>query len=232
MNTTFFVQINIESLEEIIDEVPSGTTQIICIGKDLRSLKGIDRLPSVTKLNVSHNQITSLEGLAGSNVIELTIFGNQITSLEGLAGSNVLELNISNNRITSFEGLAGSNVSILHISNNQIASLEGLAESNVLKLYIYNNPCSQQIRDEFKESVEKVKEYYSKKNTSINKKMEEKITLIEKIESQYNKIRNTKEFLFVSREFGGVYSIKIGTFTFQGDDCVKMMEELYETLTR
>jgi len=95
--TVFVVQRNIESLEEIVDEVPAKTTEIICLGKGLRSLKGIENLSSVKDLYVSYNQITSLEELCRSNVTGLNISGNQITSLEDLVGSNVTGLIIFDN---------------------------------------------------------------------------------------------------------------------------------------
>jgi len=76
MNAIFFVDRNIESLEEIVDEVPVGTIEIICINKGLKSLKGIERLLFVTTLYLYNNQITSLEDLVGSNVTGLNISGN------------------------------------------------------------------------------------------------------------------------------------------------------------
>jgi len=274
MSTTFVVLYNIESLEEIVDQVPAGTTKIVCTNKNLRSLKGIERLPLVTALNVSNNQITSLEGLVGSNVTELVIHHNEIISLKGLAGSKVTKLYINNNqitslkglagskvielyiaynqitsleglrgsdvamlgipynRVTSLEGLAGSIMSELYISFNQVASLEGLCGSDVTALSIHNNPCYQQFQDEFKESVEKVKEYYNKKieSTNVNEKMEQKMTLIEEIEFQYNKMRGTKEFISIFYE-SNLYVIKIGTFTFHGYNCIETMEKLCKILT-
>jgi len=140
MDTTFIVERNIESLEEIVDLVPAGTIRLLCTNKGLRSLKGIERLPSITELYIS---------------------GNQIASLEGLTGSNVTSLNVPNNKITSLKGLIGSNVTKLWISSNLIKSLKDLVGTNVTKLYISNNPCYKQFRDNFGESVQKVKEYYS-----------------------------------------------------------------------
>jgi len=140
MTTTFTVERNIESLDEIIDEVPAGTITIICVGKELKSLRGIERLPSVTELYAAANRITSLEGLAGSNVTRLSVHFNLITSLKDLTTSNV---------------------TILDISYNQIASLKDLAGTNVTKLYISYNPCYEQFRDEFEGSVQRVKDYYN-----------------------------------------------------------------------
>ena len=93
----YIVNRNIESLEEIINEVPMECNILVCRNKGLRSLRGIDRLPQITILFVENNQIESLRGIAGSNIINLSIENNQITSLEHIVGSNVIHLSIDNN---------------------------------------------------------------------------------------------------------------------------------------
>jgi Leucine-rich repeat (LRR) protein len=178
----YIVNRNIESLEEIINEVPQNFDTLICNNKGLRSLRGIDRLPQITRLHVDNNQIESLQGIVGSNVIHLIIDDNQIeslehivgsnvthlyiknnliTSLQGIVGSNVLYLYISSNQITSLQGIVGSNVSTLSIINNQITSLEHIVGSKVTYLNIENNPCYNEFVVEFENSIEKVKERYS-----------------------------------------------------------------------
>ena len=72
----YIVNRNIESLEEIINEVPQNFDTLICNNKGLRSLRGIDRLPQITRLHVDNNQITSLEYIVGSNVTTLYIDNN------------------------------------------------------------------------------------------------------------------------------------------------------------
>jgi hypothetical protein len=109
MANVFSVTRKIQSLEEIVDEVPEGTTELQCIHNNCRSLRGIERLPSVTTLSVVNNQISSFDGLVGSQVTTLSIYRNQITSLEGLAYTKVTKLYISHNPcyeqfINEFEG--------------------------------------------------------------------------------------------------------------------------------
>ena len=156
----YIVNRRITSLDEIVAEVPEGTTKITCNNNGLLSLRGIERLPSVTTLYIRGNRFTSLEGLAGSNLTRLFIGGNHLTSLEGLAGSKVTDLDISCNHLTSLEGLAGSNVTTLNIYGNHLTSLEGLVGSNVTTLYIGGNPCSEQFENEFRREVSRVKQYY------------------------------------------------------------------------
>ena len=136
---SYIVNRNIESLEEIINEVPTEYNILVCRNKGLRSLRGIDRLPQITRLHVDNNQITSLQGIIGSNVAYLSIENNQITSLEYITGSNITDL---------------------YISNNQITSLKHIVGSNVIHLSIDNNPCYNEFV-ELENSIEKVKERYS-----------------------------------------------------------------------
>ena len=91
---SYIVNRNIESLEEIINEVPMECNTLICRNKGLRSLRGIDRLPQITCLRLENNQITSLEGIVGSNVRSLLVRNNQITSFQGIIGSEVLTLDV------------------------------------------------------------------------------------------------------------------------------------------
>ena len=97
MANVYTVRRNIEFLEEIVGEVPEGCTELRCNEKGLRSLRGIERLPQITTLNISDNQIQSLEFITGSNVTNLDISDNQIQSLEFITGSNVTKLYISGN---------------------------------------------------------------------------------------------------------------------------------------
>jgi hypothetical protein len=110
----------------------------------ITSLEGL--LPSlkfITRLDISHNHITSLEGLP-PNLISLCIHNNQITSLktnEGLP-PNLTSLCIHNNQIVSLEGLKHlKGLACLEISHNRITSLEGLPP-NLTALYIKHNKIS------------------------------------------------------------------------------------------
>jgi Leucine-rich repeat (LRR) protein len=92
-------------------------------GKNITSMKGLGFPPDLTELNISHNKITSLEGLP-STLTKLYIDNNQITSLRGLP-KNLATLYINNNQITSLKGLP-TNLRVLKISSNKIKSLKGL----------------------------------------------------------------------------------------------------------
>jgi Leucine-rich repeat (LRR) protein len=128
---------NITSIKDTV--FPQSLTVLDISGNQITSLEGLP--PSLTVLDISRNQIKSLEGLPPS-LTELYIYNNQIKSLEGLPPS-LTELYIWNNQITSLVSPQGEmflppSLTVLDISRNQIKSLEGLPQSlTVLK--IWNN---------------------------------------------------------------------------------------------
>ena len=75
----FIVEENVNSINDFVEQVPDGTEKVVCVGKGLTSLEGAARLPrSVTTLYIFNNQITSLQGLVGSNVTTLNICNNPV----------------------------------------------------------------------------------------------------------------------------------------------------------
>ena len=94
-----------------------------------QKLEGLDRLTSLTWLNLSGNQISKLEGLDHlTSLTGLDLSGNQISKLEGLDHLTSLTwLDLLDNQIATLEGLnALTSLTRLYLSDNQIATLEGL----------------------------------------------------------------------------------------------------------
>ena len=114
-------------------ELPPTLTTLYISHNPITSLEGIP--PTLTSLIISSCEINSLKGLPPMLKF-LFISGNRITSLEGLP-LTLTYLDISYNRITSLEGLPPM-LTGLDISHNQITSLEGIAPT-LTSLIICNN---------------------------------------------------------------------------------------------
>ena len=99
-------------------------------GNQISKLEGLDHLTSLTGLDLSGNQISKLEGLDHlTSLTWLDLSDNQIAKLEGLASlTSLTRLYLSDNQIAKLEGLDHlTSLTWLYLSDNQIAKLEGLA---------------------------------------------------------------------------------------------------------
>ena len=83
----------------------------------------------LTKLNVSHNQLVSIEGIAALPFLtELDISHNKLVSLGGLPRVSPLSvLNLSSNRLPSLSGLEVlGKLQILHVDNNFVCTADDI----------------------------------------------------------------------------------------------------------
>jgi len=110
---------------------------------------GTPLLPKCQVLNVSSNQLTSLEGIAVMGSLQEADFSsNRITTLEvdgDSAGLQAVEvLNLSNNQIASLSGIAKATaVKTLNLAQNQVAALgelKHLATLSVTDVDLRDNP--------------------------------------------------------------------------------------------
>ena len=95
----------------------------------ISKLEGLDGLTSLTGLSLRNNQIRKLEGLDHLTSLRgLDLSGNQLIKLEGLDHLTSLRgLDLSGNQISKLEGLDSlTSLRGLDLSGNQLIKLEGL----------------------------------------------------------------------------------------------------------
>ena len=109
----------------------------------ISKLEGLDGLTSLTGLSLRNNQIRKLEGLDHLTSLRgLDLSGNQISKLEGLDSLTSLRgLDLSGNQLIKLEGLDHlTSLTGLNLRGNQIAKLEGLnALTSLTGLYLRRN---------------------------------------------------------------------------------------------
>ena len=138
-----------EEVQRKIDECRKNKSE----GLSLSSC-GLVAIPSeiseliwLKELDLSHNQISKIEGLDSLvNLSTLILGSNQISKIEGLYTLvNLSELYLSTNKISKIEGLYTLvNLSELYLSSNKISKIEGLHTLiNLLKLELSDNQISK-----------------------------------------------------------------------------------------
>ena len=130
------VGVGLTSLEQLPDLAKrAAQIRTLCLhGNKITSLQGIDRLTSLTDINVSSNALQHAHSLqAMTALVCINLASNRLQSLEGLhALPKVARLTVSHNMVTTtneFAQQAASRGRLKHfdLQNNQLTSLEELA---------------------------------------------------------------------------------------------------------
>ena len=102
---------------------------------ELSHISNMQPLTALTVLDLHKNRISKLVGLP-LGLTRLNVAHNQLTTLEGIAALPFLaELDISHNRIVSLSGLPRlSPLAVLHAGHNRIANLAGIEVVNKLQV--------------------------------------------------------------------------------------------------
>jgi len=115
----------------------------------------------ITKIDCSHNQLTSLEGIENLvNLEKLFCWNNDLNSLEGIENLvNLKVLSCSNNLLNSLEGIENLvNMEYFNCSANHLTSLDGIENLVNLKfLYCHNNHFTIEYKNYLKDYCKKRK---------------------------------------------------------------------------
>ena len=105
----------------------------------LTSLQGIEYFESLTDLDCSYNQLTSLDMRANTALTELYCYENQLTSLDVRANTALTYLSCSSNSLTTLDVSANTALTYLWCGSNQLTSLDVRANTALTDLYCFSN---------------------------------------------------------------------------------------------
>lgn len=106
---------------------------------NITSLEGIHSFINLENLRCNNNQLTSLHVSQNVNLESLYCNNNQLTSIDLPQNSNLKILFCDNNQLTDLEISINSNLEYLSCSGNQLASLDLTQNSNLEQLYCSGN---------------------------------------------------------------------------------------------
>ncbi|MCW3498693.1 leucine-rich repeat domain-containing protein [Burkholderia cenocepacia] len=111
-----------------LEHLPPGFwAKVNASGNRITSLRGLTEEGCHKYIDLSYNQITSLEGCPGS-ILSLDVKRNSLQTLEGIPkGAELEDLNVSGNDLVSLEGCPRV-LDSLYCSNNKLITLCGGAE--------------------------------------------------------------------------------------------------------
>jgi Leucine Rich Repeat (LRR) protein len=136
---------------------------LLCNGRGIHDLTGIEFFPQIKKLNCSDNQLKEIDISANIGLKMLVCSGNQLTELDltnqkdlkhlSCENNSLSELNLSNltnleylvcsdNQLTSFDSSRNVKIEYLDCSGNQLTSLDSSRNVKVENLNCSSNKIS------------------------------------------------------------------------------------------
>jgi hypothetical protein len=117
----------------------SGVMDLFLMGIGISDLTGIEDFSSLTTLECSYNQLSSLDVSQNSNLTYLDCQGNQLTTLDVSQNSNLTSLSCQYNQLTNLNINGLSSFLNLNCEVNQLTSLDVSQNPNLFLLHCYAN---------------------------------------------------------------------------------------------
>ena len=119
-----------------------NTKELNLSGKGIRAIEGIEYLTGLTSLNLSYNELESLDLSTCTKLTELNCAGNRLTSLDLKPCSRVKILDCSKNALGELNLNPVRNLQVLDCRNCGLKSLDLKANSSLTELYCSGNDLS------------------------------------------------------------------------------------------
>lgn len=115
-----------------------NVTDIVCSGKSIYSLKGVERLANLKTLDCSNNSIVELDLTANSELTSLKCNSNSLVSLDISGLENLSHLNCSSNSLTQINTETNIGLTYIDCSSNNIKTLDVSKNTKLDKLYCHS----------------------------------------------------------------------------------------------
>lgn len=108
-------------------------------GEKITNVTGLEKMNRMNYLDLSSNEITSVDVSGFTALSQLDLHSNQLTSVD-VSGDTVLRsLHINSNQLTSVNLTTNTNLRTLDLSSNQLTSVDLSANTRLATLYASNN---------------------------------------------------------------------------------------------
>ena len=116
--------------EPITAEDVRNISRVVGIGKDIKSLEGLQHCKALMLIDLADNKISDLKPVADLKRLQsVTLANNQIKDLKPLEGLTAMQLlDLSGNQVDDLAALKKmSNLRSLYVANNKLTSIEPIA---------------------------------------------------------------------------------------------------------
>ena len=119
--------------------------KLVCYGywksdeEKIINTSGLEKLTSLTSLNVGSNQLTSIDVSKNTSLTSLTVDNNQLTSLDVSKNIKLEQFSASSNQLTELDISKNTVLTQLGIDDNQLVSLDVSKNTMLTALYARKN---------------------------------------------------------------------------------------------
>ncbi|MCC6838496.1 MAG: T9SS type A sorting domain-containing protein, partial [Bacteroidia bacterium] len=122
-----------------LTEATNHSGQIECYGMNIADLTGIESFPNITKLNITSNQLTSLDISSNLYLTHLFCGNNQLTSLDVSSNTELAHLYCYNNLLTSINVTGDSSLEQFSCHQNYLTTIDVSTNQKMWLLKCNNN---------------------------------------------------------------------------------------------
>ena len=137
---------NEPTLTETTDEADfdfDSVTELSCVGKDISSVKGIEKLTELQILNVASNDIETIDLSKNIKLNKINLFDNNISAIDLSKNTNLEIINLSINNLTSLDLSENNKLKELYVSKNKLTTIDLSDKTDLETLEAKNNELAQ-----------------------------------------------------------------------------------------
>ena len=114
----------------LTDDELNTITDLSCVGKEkseeekIVSVKGLEKLTNLTKIDLSYNNITKIDVKSFEELTDLSLFYNKLTTVDVTNNAKLKVLSLYNNDIESIDLTKNTELTYLSLSNNKINNID------------------------------------------------------------------------------------------------------------
>jgi hypothetical protein len=142
-NGVYSSQVDLNNNDEIELSEVLGVQGLRVWNQDIVSVEGIENFVNLTHLNVTFNDIETMDISALTHLSDLWCYGNELTALDVSSNLSLENLYCNENQITELDVTLNTSLVNLEFYLNNISEIDVTLNSNLETLYCGNNPMSQ-----------------------------------------------------------------------------------------
>ena len=137
-----------EYTHNLTDDELNTITNLSCSGKSkleeekIVSVKGLEKLTNLNSIDLSYNNISTIDVKQHSELTEILMYYNNLTELDVTSNLKLKTLSIYNNEIENIDLSKNTELTYLSLSNNNISNLDISKNTQLNYLSLANNNLS------------------------------------------------------------------------------------------